>query len=171
MFLIIRNYYNHIMEESDIIEEEHTISDDVKQLIYSCSFVGGVKPRILSDMKDVPFEYYEKVLELINSFKSGENSRDEFKALRSSKVLKGYTELRSDQIRIVLKHVKGNIYSVCGVFVKKDDNDIPMYTAMVKREIPDISTEEKLNYQLLISEYTENELEKLVKEKSRKGSR
>ena len=90
---------------------------------------------------------------------------------KNNKNLKGYTELRYDQVRIILKHVKDNIYNVQGVFVKKDDNDIHMYTTMANRMIPDISTERLLSYQLELAEKTEEELKKLVQEKGRKGTR
>jgi hypothetical protein len=51
--------------------------------------------------------------------------------LKSHKALKGYIELRYDQVRIILKHIKDNIYNVYGVFAKKDDNDVNMYKTIV----------------------------------------
>lgn len=169
-FLIIREYYNNLDEEITDIEEPIVNLEETRRLVYSTT-MNGLKPKIVTDMKDVPFEYYEEVFELLDRFKKGNVSRDEFKQLQNNKNLKGITELRSDQIRIVLKHLKGDIYSVNGVFVKKDNNDITMYNTMSKRPLPDISTEEKLEHELLVAKYTEETLQKMVEEKSRKGSR
>jgi len=178
-YLIIRDYYNKLTEEIvNIQEPKETTSHDLdinleetRRLVYS-STMNGAKPRILFDMKEVPFEYYDEVWNLLDKFKKGKVSRDEFKQLQNNKNLKGYTELRSDQIRIVLKHIKNDIYAVNGVFIKKDNNDIVMYNTMSRRQIPDVSTDEKLRHELsVVAAYTEEELKKMVAKKARKGSR
>ena len=178
IYLIIRDYYNKLNEEIVVVqdlnqelEQESNINlEETKKLVYSSS-MHGIKPRILSDMKDVPYEYYDEVWNLLDRFKNGTVSKEEFKHLQNNANLKGFTELRSDQIRIVLKHIKNDIYSVNGVFIKKDNNDMVTYTAISKRQLPDISTDEKLEHELLVAEYTEGELKKMVTEKARKGNR
>lgn len=170
-FLIIRDYYNELVEfaanEDEKIDETH----DNKILIYSSSVGNGIKPRLLSDMRDVPYEYYDTVIDLLNRFKSSTLSKDEYSSLTNNRRYSGFRELRSDQIRIIIKHVKDEIYSVSGVFVKKSNNDLPMYDSLTNRPIPNISTKEQLDNQLLIAEYVEQELSKLVTEKGRKGNR
>ena len=80
-------------------------------------------------------------------------------------------ELLHDQVRIVYRHVKDNIYCVLGVFVKKATNRREIYNKLSARMIPDISTSDKLMREKELSEYNEKELENLVKNKSRKGTR
>jgi cytoplasmic iron level regulating protein YaaA (DUF328/UPF0246 family) len=122
-------------------------------------------------MDSVPYEYYDTVLELINNFISGKNASGELKRLKSNKKLVGFMELKYDQVRIVFKHIKNNIYNVVGVFTKKANNDMTMYQTMANRMIPDVTTEEKLNKQLELGEITLKQLTDLVEVKRRKGTR
>ena len=122
-------------------------------------------------MDNVPYEYYDTVLELINNFINGQSANGEVKHLKKDGNSVGFMELRSDQVRIVFKHIKDNIYNVVGVFAKKANNDMTMYQTMANRMIPDVTTEEKLNKQLELGEITLKQLTNLVEVKSRKGTR
>ena len=108
---------------------------------------------------------------LINRFKIGTLQPSEFKYLRNHKGFSGVFELRYDQVRIVLKHAKDNIYGILGVFAKKSDNDILMYRLMTSRIMPDISNDRLLSYELELSKNIESELALLVQQKGRKGTR
>ena len=129
------------------------------------------KSRLIQDMKNVPNEYYDTVLDLLNRFTMGKVGSKEFKSLSNNKKASGYTELRYDQVRIVTKHIKDNIYDIVGVFVKKSDNDMQQYKTMFNRLITDIDTKELEQKELELSKLTMIELENLVKERARKGSR
>ena len=173
-YLTVRNYYNKISEYvPDETPNEELIKETSKEkrLIYSRSNVNITKAKLISDMADIPYEYYETVYDLITKFKNGTIGIKELKTLTSHKQFRGHLELKYDQVRIIIKHVKDNIYNVLGVFAKKDDNDIPMYRVMTNRMTSDVSTDKLLSHQLELSEITEKELEELVKEKSRKGTR
>ena len=122
-------------------------------------------------MDNVPYEYYNTVLELINNFINGQSANGEVKHLKKDGNSVGFMELRSDQVRIVFKHIKNNIYNVVGVFAKKANNDMTMYQTMANRMIPDVTTEEKLNKQLELGEITLKQLTDLVEVKRRKGTR
>lgn len=122
-------------------------------------------------MDSVPYEYYNTVLELISNFVSGKNAKGEVKHLKNNGKLVGFMELKYDQVRIVFKHIKNNIYNVVGVFAKKANNDMTMYQTMANRMIPDVTTEEKLNKQLELGEIILKQLTNLVEVKSRKGTR
>ena len=173
-FNAIREYYESInqYEEVDISEEalEETNKEN-KVLIYAHSQVQITKSRIMADMKDVPNEYYEKVSTLLNSFKDGTIEKLKIKHLERKKGSYGFTELKDDQIRIVIKQVKNNVYCVLGVFVKKSDNDHVSYTSLVNRPMPSINTPEELEAEITLAKLTEDELDKMVTEKSRKGTR
>lgn len=151
-------------------EEEKKLQEE-KRLIFSTSLANPTKAKIIGDMDSVPYEYYDTVLELINNFISGKNASGELKRLKSNKKLVGFMELKYDQVRIVFKHIKNNIYNVVGVFAKKANNDMTMYQTMANRMIPDVTTEEKLNKQLELGEITLKQLTDLVEVKRRKGTR
>lgn len=177
-YLIVREYFNSVNDfslevtnEDDIdITEEKEIKE-YKRLIYSTSPANPTKAKIIGDMGDVPHEYYDTVLDLLSKFKDGTIAKGEVKHLTNNKKLVNYMELKRDQVRIVFKHIKGDIYNIKGVFVKKTDNDNTMYQIMATRSMQDISTDDKLNRSLALASYTEEELISLVKEKGRKGTR
>lgn len=129
------------------------------------------KAKIIGDMDNVPYEYYNTVLELINNFINGQSANGEVKHLKKDGNSVGFMELKYDQVRIVFKHIKNNIYNVVGVFAKKANNDMTMYQTMANRMIPDVTTEEKLNKQLELGEITLKQLTDLVEVKRRKGTR
>lgn len=175
-YLVVRDYYNkynEIIIDEDIVltdEEEKELQDE-KRMIYSTSLANPTKAKIIGDMDDVPKEYYTTVLDLITRFKKGTTTRGEVKPLGNNKKLKKIMELRTDQVRIILKHVKDNVYNIMGVFTKKDDNNIMMYQTIANRIVTDISSDIKLKRALDIAEITEKELENIVQTKGRKGAR
>lgn len=176
-YLVVRDYYNKynevITDEEDITltdEEEKELQEE-KRLIFSTSLANPTKAKIIGDMDSVPYEYYDTVLELINNFISGKNASGELKHLKNNRKLVGFMELKYDQVRIVFKHIKNNIYNVVGVFAKKANNDMTMYQTMANRMIPDVTTEEKLNKQLELGKITLKQLTDLVEVKRRKGTR
>ena len=173
-YLIVKKYYDKISEyvPEDIVSDE-TVEETKKEkrLIYSHSNVNVTKSKIISDMSDIPYEYYDSVGDLISRFKSGDLHPGEVKVLKNAKSLKGHIELRYDQVRILIKHVKDDIYCVRGVFTKKEDNDIPMYKIITNRMIPDVSTDKLLNYELELANIVDKELNNLIEQKARKGTR
>lgn len=179
-YLCLREYYEKSNEKEiqEITVEDvgqEIIQDDdkpKKEIIYSRSSVNPLKAFFIADMDDVPYEYYETVYDLIDKLKNNTLSVKESKSLtRSSNNEAGTMELLHDQVRIVYRHVKDNIYCVLGVFVKKANNRREIYNKLSARMIPDISTSDKLMREKELSEYNEKELENLVKNKSRKGTR
>ena len=176
-YLVVRDYYNKynevIIDEQDIAltdEEEKELQDE-KRLFYSTSLANPTKAKIIGDIEYVPKEYYTTILDLITRFKKGTTVRGEVKPLGNNKKLKKIMELRSDQVRIIFKHVKDNIYNIMGVFTKKDDNNIMMYQTIANRIVTDISSDIKLKRALDIAEITEKELKNIVQTKGRKGTR
>lgn len=159
--------YHQLLEEKDA----YFIRGNRKEIIYSTSLVNPTKAKIIGDMDNVPYEYYNTALELINNFINGQSANGEVKHLKKDGNSVGFMELRSDQVRIVFKHIKDNIYNIIGAFAKKTNNDTTMYQTMFSRMLPDISTEEKLSKQLEIGELTNKQLNELLLTKGRKGTR
>lgn len=174
-YSIIMNYYNeiteYVSEELFEVDESLQIQSEERRLIYSRSTQNITNAKILSDMRNFPYENYEKIEQLIFQFKEGSLGSKKIKTIHKGNKSDGHIELKDDDIRIVLRRVKENIYCVLGVFIKKANNDTNTYRIMTNRMTPDISSDEKLSMQLELSKYTEEELSKLVKEKSRKNGR
>lgn len=176
-YLSLINFYSDNVE--DIVIEEADENEELpeeqvkacKQLIFSYSPATPTKAKIISDMSKLPYEYYDRVINLISEFKDGTISSKKFKPLKNNANLKAFTELKDDQVRIVMKHTKDDIYTIMGVFVKKSDNAMKMYHSMANRIIPNIDTEDKLNKQLELGIHAEEELIKLVEKDKRKGTR
>lgn len=173
-FLDIRKYYEKISEVIVTQEEvsEDVISEGVRNLVFSHPVSNPMKSRLTLDMKNVPHEYYESVYDLLTRFINGKVSSKEFKNLSSNnRSASGYTELKDDQVRIVTKHVKDNIYCVVGVFVKKSDNDMIQYKTMFNRLVCEINDDRTLEMEIKLGKITMDELSELVSEKARKGTR
>lgn len=174
-YLSILKYYNEITEEinSNIYEETQEIIDIgiPKKLIYAHADTNIDKARIISDMDDIPHEYYSTVIDLLARFKNNTTVQKEVRKLTNNKRLKDCFELKGDQVRIVLKHVEDNIYCVMGVFAKKSNNDITAYDSMRSRSTPNTSTKENLEMYLSLGDKVEEDLASLVETKGRKGTR
>jgi hypothetical protein len=175
-YLKIRKYYdelNSIKEDSyteESSKEEENKTEEKNILIYSKTNFVPEKVKIISDLKEVPFEYYDTIINLLENFKSKKlGGTDSEKIIHTKK--ETYIELRDDQIRIIMQHVKENIYVVFGLFVKKANNDRKSYFTITNRIIPDISSPEKLNDEITFSKSFENKLKEQLSEKSRKRTR
>ena len=173
-YLILMKHYNEINDfRPDDDDDNPKLPDEdaeTRQLVFSHSD-NSDKAKIITDMKDVPHEYYDTVLELINSFINNKLSKKEIKSLKNNGKLTQFIELKYDQVRIVLKHLKDNIYCVMGIGVKKDNNDMVMYSRLANRKIPNIQELDKLKKELELSEIVKKDLDTLVKTKGRKGTR
>ena len=172
-YLVILKYYNKINEFTVDDDEDIDLPEDHaknKELVFSHTN-NSDKVRIITDMKEVPYEYYKTVDELIDKFINNKLGKKEIKHLKNNGKLTQFIELRYDQVRIVLKHLNDSIYCVMGVAVKKSDNDMVMYRRLANRMIPDISTSDKLAKELELSKYTKKELTTLTEKKGRKGTR
>ncbi len=102
------------------------------------------------DLKDVPKEYLQKVLYLLNNFSLNKLSNSQIRHLSSASAFSDYFELKDDQVRICVQHIFENYYNIKGVGVKKSNCDNKLLEKMCDR--PDIS-------ELKIDLYLENEQE------------
>jgi len=160
--------YNIFIEEPESIESE---SKEPKRLIYSHTETNILKSRLITDMGNIPKEYYEDIYDLLDRFKKGELTNTEVKILKNHGETCRHTELKHDSIRIILKHAKDDIYIVTGVFLKKATNDEHTYKRIKGRALPSIDTDEKITMYLDLAKQVEEELYALVKEKGRKNHR
>ena len=104
-----------------------------------------------NDLKDVPPEYLEKVVFLLEGYRYNKLSRANIrKFTTSNKKFEAYLELRVDQVRIILKHLGKKYYAVNGISVKKDNIDLKLLEVLSSR--PEI-------LQIEIDDYKSTELE------------
>lgn len=169
-YLFLRDYYyaleNNIVEKTSIEEIEDEITG--KKVIFAHPLNNPTKARIFDDLKDVTEENYQKVLDLIEGFLDGTIIP---KTLTSNSSFKGFIELKDDQIRIIMKHMKNNIYSVIGLATKKRDNDRKMLSNMAGRILPKVDTEEDVTKELALADIALDKLRGIVQDKGRTGSR
>lgn len=132
----VRDYYEKTFNKEIIIEDAHLPLKEEKLLIYSTSKVNPLNAKIISDLKDIPEEYYENIINLINGFKYGTLPNGSIKMLKNNENLKDVFEIKGYQTRILFKQIKDNIYCILGMFNKKSDNDVKSYKTIGKRDIP-----------------------------------
>lgn len=177
-YLYIKEYYENINscfveEVSNEIEEDNTIQSngEVREIIYARSQVNPLKSYLIMDMDDMPNEYYDTVYDLIDRFKNNKIINREIKALSRGNKDYASMELLHDQVRIIFRHVRDNIYCILGVFAKKATNKMTIYDKITNRSVPDISTIDKYEKEKELSEYNNRELEEKVAKEARKGTR
>ena len=120
---------------------------------------------------DISYEDYQAVYELIQKFRDGSILVRQQKKLADNKNTSNAIELVHDQVRVVIRHVKDNIYCVMGVFAKKATNKRETYDKLRNRMIPDISNKDLFDRERELDEYNDKQLEELVVTKARKGTR
>lgn len=173
-YMILNKYYDEINTINvDEFQEEEVYDENIentssKQLIFSHLSSNPTSARLILDLKDIPEEYYQTVLGLIDGFLKNERYT---KRLNNSANQTKIRELRDDQVRIILKHIKDNIFCIYGVFAKKTNNDIRAYRTICNRSIPDVSTQEKLNQEIALGNILLNDLRKVVSTRGRKSTR
>lgn len=173
-YLVIRKYY-HEITDIEVLEdvEEETIIEELddenpRKIVFSHPAIDPTKAKFIMDIKDIKEEYYQTTLDMINSFLE---KKKKLKPLTNNRNVKSFWELKDDQIRIIVKHIKDNIFCITGVFIKKANNDMKSYRTMCNRIIPDISSSDKEKQELELGKITMDSFKKIVEEKARKGTR
>lgn len=151
-----------IDEEISADEENETELENeiVNNLYYSSSSPEPNKCYFMKDLVTIREESLGKIEELLKRFKQGKKLN--IKHLSGGKE-KGFIEIKHDQIRIILKLINNNNYSVMGVFIKKSDNLIETYHNMYERPLAEINDDYAFK--------VEEEMQKYVAENKRSGTR
>lgn len=159
IYMFLRNRLDSltiVQDETVLINFSTDEEDNVRNLYYSSNSEDASKCYFIKDLKEIREEANFTILDLIRNFKLGDN--------RDIKIItNGFIELKHDQIRIILKPIGKNNYSVMGVFIKKSDNDSKTYKKLFDRPIA-IKDDE---YSKLVEEYYIDYLES----NKRKGTR
>lgn len=144
--------------DPEITEKSQNINEGGVHLYYSTNSIDPMKCYFVKDIQKMREESYSAILDMIDTFTSGNAKNAKYLSTNSN-----FMELKNDQIRIVLKPMGNNNYSVQGVFIKKSDNDRLTYNNMFNRPIATIDDE----YSRKVEQYYEEYLQ----ENRRKGSR
>lgn len=179
IYNLIRSYYDKIEEEikreNIVVEEENKneepIKEPTKKLIYARNENNVGYFEIDLDRSNIPEEYYEGILDLLNRFKTDELLPRETKQLVGNINFKQFRELKSDQIRIVYRQIVGNYYCILGVGVKKANSDLPLYKKLTSRPFISTTNIEELEREIEISKEIEEKIIKFCTEEARKSHR
>lgn len=159
-YLFIYQKYNQVLirsnQEEEILSTEE--NSDQRFLYYSSNSNVPEKCYFIKDLMELRSESYQSILTMIEKFKKGEMVK-----IKRLNYPRDFIELKDDQIRIILTSLGNNFYSVMGVFIKKSDNPMDLYSRITKRPIADINNE--------YSEEVENFYKNYIAENARKGSR
>lgn len=161
--------YNYFRKYMDDILSKYSVEEDkieaqnekVRNNIFYLNNVSG-NCYLLSDLKKMKFEYLEKAYKLIEDLKNNSISKKKTKRMTENANVRGFLELKDDQIRIIYKKINDNNYLIYGAFIKKDDRKYKVQFNSVVTRTGVISSD---------SLVIEEELHKYVDENSRKWSR
>ncbi len=157
-YLFVRNNLDNIKEnkEENNIDNTNYLEPLVEitqanNLYYATNEIEPEKSYFVRDLLKIREESLERILELINNFKNGDISKVKYLANETPSF-----ELKDDQIRIILKHIKNNNYSVMGVFIKKSDNNRSAYNNILARPLASIDDEYSREVENYYMDYIEN---------------
>ena len=156
-YLYIRKLFDNV-KKMDYSEDEEITEEEFygNKLYYSSNSDDPSKCYFVKDLMNIREEALSTIQELLNNFKEGSLNN-------TKKLTTGALELRYDQVRIILKRLKGNCYSVLGVFIKKSDNLHDIYEMVVNRDDAVIDDDYSNKVEEYYNEYIDNN--------KRKGSR
>ena len=118
-YLAVKNYYNKITEFVPVDSTKNDVNlenIDKKRLIFSHSIVNPSNSKFIADMYDIPYEYYDTVIDLISRFKTGELQRAEIKTLK----ITGKYRDAIEKNKLILPSGLKNGFSTPSLFILKN---------------------------------------------------
>lgn len=172
-FKLLKEFYNIKTEQLNNDKElEEIKTDDIEQINKLIYLPNMSSTYLESDLKNIPEEFYLDVIKLLNNLKTGQLTDKNCRPFNGNKKLKTYRELRDDQLRILIKNAKENIYVVLGIFQKQDDNDLKRFLGLANRyNSNNYINEIKINELLEQSDESDERIYSFLKENVRKGNR
>lgn len=165
-YLIIREYYNELLESNkkqEEVPEEKEIETGKESKTREIIFANPKD--IKNDLDVITNKHsYTRIKNLIERFKKCDPTLETKKLVDQD-----FFEIKDDQIRIIYKHIKNNIYCITSIFIKKATNNKTKYQTICKRHVP--TTKEELDQALKNSITIQEKLKDYIEEHERKGSR
>ena len=136
------NLYNSIRSYMDdelrcFVDEQPIIEEQNARAVYY--LVRGTEEESTyfeKDLKDIPFDLYFGIKELIVRFEK--NTLSSVKTRNLDDGFPGLKEIKNDQVRILYRHLKDNEYVIVGAFLKKRDLSLRDLDRIYKRPIDKI---------------------------------
>ncbi len=126
------NQIKNIKEENYLEEKGEILDETMVKTNFFFSISNDIS-YLERDLKTVPEEYYNKIVDLLLKKRYGDTNANTDKQLVNNSKLKQFRELRSDQVRILYKNLNNNSIIILGVGVKKEDNDRNLYDRLARR--------------------------------------
>lgn len=106
--------------EEDSIESQATCS--MRHLIFAKTAFGSTF--LQRDLKNIPHEYYDKVLSMLDTLEYGDFSSnpEKVRQLTNNKKLFGLYEIKEFNVRLIYRVLSGDMVYVMQARMKKDDN-------------------------------------------------
>lgn len=136
-YMVVRELLDSI--EPEYLGDEIDYLDDFNEnptnkLYYVTNSDEPEKCYFYRDLTAIREESINKIWQMLMAFKNGDKQNVKH-------INNGYIELKHDQIRIIIKLLGNNNYSVEGVFIKKSDNLIDVYHKMYERPVAIVNDE------------------------------
>lgn len=148
-----------IKRKEDIVDSEEDEEKIDNKLLFVTTESGN--PRVLSDLKCIPHDYYEGFIELFNSIKDG--SFKNVKRFLEIDALKGASEVKDFKIRVAFIRLRKDRYAILSAFMKKSDNDLG-YREPLKHKMKDFKARVKDRMKELMDDPDYLEANKLIEE-------
>ena len=116
---------------SETLEKQATYSK--RHLIFAKTSSGTTF--LEKDLKNIPFEYYDKVLSALDTLENGDigSNTEKARPLVADKRLSGLFEIKEFKIRLIYRVLKWNTVYVMQVRMKKDNNSLIDKQDMINR--------------------------------------
>ena len=111
-------------------DEEVTVTEHKNRIVLVPTIGGNI--RVLDEMENIPDEYYNSFLELINSIING--SFKNVKSFTGNSQLSGVAEVKAFKTRVVFSRLDKNTYALITAFIKKSTTD-KLYKDTLKRKV------------------------------------
>lgn len=111
------------LEQKNKIEENISVDEEKNKmnLIFATTNSGNIY--IFNDLKNIPEEYYDSIIECMNKLEKGinENNNEKGKQLTNNQGLTGIHEVKDYQTRIFYRNIAPDLTYVIMIMIKKSD--------------------------------------------------
>lgn len=122
-----------LLDEINTFEEMVPGEEHKNKLILTPTTGGNI--RLIEEMNHIPFEFYPRFIELLDSIVDG--TFKNYKRLTSNtEIIRGLAEVKGFQVRVVFARVGVDSYALITAFTKKSDSDNG-YISTLKKKVAD----------------------------------
>ena len=138
--IVFNNAVRLILKDILFTEEKEEATVEKQNRLIFVPIKSTGKIRVFDELKDIPSEEYEGFIELFESIKDGTFKNS--KRFYNNDNLKGASEVKGHQIRIVYQRLSKDCYAIVSIFMKKTQNN-DGYRKAVEAKFTEFKTMEK----------------------------